>query len=134
MKDFRRLLLFIRPFFNLLAAAFVLLLIAGGMEVLINALAAPLFDSVLAQGAVGRVAPQLRFIYELLGITEENVLWRVAWGLVLFTAVKGVCLYLSHYSMIYVGQQVVVALRSTLYGHLTMQSLAYFSHAVSCFE
>ena len=127
MQDFRRLLTFIRPFFNLLAVAFVLLVFAGGVEVLINALAAPLFDSVLAQGAVSRVAPQLRFIYELLGITEENVLWRVAWGLVLFTAMKGVCLYLSNYSMTYVGQQVVVALRSALYNHLTMQSLAYFS-------
>lgn len=127
MKDFRRLLLFIRPFLKLLAVAFILLIIAGGVEVLINALAAPLFDSVLAQGAISRVAPQLRFIYELLGITEENVLWRVAWGLVLFTAIKGVCLYLSHYSMTYVGQQVVLALRGTLYSHLTMQSLAYFS-------
>ncbi len=127
MGEFRRLLSYVRPFFKVLAAAFVLLALAGAVEILINALAAPLFDSVLASGGSTVASSRLRFIYEWLGITEENVLWRVAWGLVLFTAIKGICVYFSNYAMTYVGQQVVVALRTALYDHLTMQSLAFFS-------
>lgn len=102
-------------------------MLAGAFEILINALAAPLFDSVLSKCGVDQVSHQLRFIYDLLGIDSRNVLWRVAWGLVFFTAMKGICLYFSIYCMTWVGQQVVVTLRNALYGHLTEQSLAFFT-------
>lgn len=127
MQEFWRLFHYVRPFLYLLFLALLLLTVAGCMEILINSLAAPLFDSVLAKAPGAQVSETLWWVYRLLGITEKNVLWRVAWGLLLFTLVKGICLYLSNLSMSYVGQNVVKALRDDLYAHITRQSLAFFS-------
>lgn len=126
MREFRRLFGFVHPYLHWLGIASLLLLVAGAVEVLINALAAPLFDSVLSQCAGTKISGQVRFIYDLLGINDGNVLWRVAWGLVVFTALKGLCVYFSLFTMSYVGQRVVVALRNALYSHLTRQSLSFF--------
>lgn len=127
MSEFRRLFEQVRPFLSLLLLSLLLLAVAGSMEIFINSLAAPLFDSVLTKSPGAHVSETLHWIYSLLGITPENVLWRVAWGLLLFTAIKGVCIYLSNLSMSYVGQNVVMRLRTMLYAHITRQSLSFFS-------
>jgi ATP-binding cassette, subfamily B, bacterial MsbA len=128
MHEFRRLYFYVRPFIHLLALALLLLTVAGSMEVFINSLAAPLFDSVLVSKPGGQISETMRWLYTLLDITPENVLWKVAWGLLIFTAIKGICVYLASVSMSYVGQSVVARLRNDLYGHITRQSLAFFSH------
>lgn len=126
MQEFRRLYAYVRPFSHFLIFALLLLTVAGSMEIFINSLAAPLFDSVLVNKP-GQVSETLRWIYTLLDINEKNVLRKVAWGLFLFTAIKGVCLYFANVFMSYVGQSVVANLRSDVYNHITGQSLAFFS-------
>ncbi|MGA2264652.1 MAG: ABC transporter ATP-binding protein, partial [Acidobacteriota bacterium] len=51
----------------------------------------------------------------------------VSIALLLFTFVKGLCLYYSNYKMSYVGQGVVTDLRNQLYRHVLSQSMGFFS-------
>ena len=130
MEDFRRLLSFAKPYRGYLAVSFVLLVAAGIAEVLTTGLPSILFDEVLirvpveAQGS----SDPLKFIKEgLLPLFPGNTLTRLSIALLLFTVVKGLCLYYSNYGMSHVVQSVVTDLRKRLYRHVLHQSMGFFS-------
>jgi subfamily B ATP-binding cassette protein MsbA len=130
MEDLRRLLSFAKPYRGYLAVSFVLLMAAGLAEVLTTGLAGILFDDVLisipvkAQGT----SDPLKLIREgLLPLFPGNTLTRLSIALLLFTMVKGLCLYYSNYGMSFVGQSVVMDLRKKLYRHVLNQSMGFFS-------
>ncbi len=132
MNDFRRLFPFIRPYRLSLGISFVLLFGAGILEVLTTALAIPLFDKVLgaptvqvSNGSLQKWA--LAMIEKGLSLLPGNILMEVSIALLLFTFVKGLCLYYSNYKMSYVGQGVVTDLRNQLYRHVLSQSMGFFS-------
>jgi ATP-binding cassette, subfamily B, bacterial MsbA len=129
MGDFRRLTTFVRPFRLPLLVSLVLLLFAGIFEVLTTALAIPLFDDVLAVGRPGAGSPsrKLDFLLGYLRILPGGILWQLSIALVSLTAAKGLCLYFSNYLMGYVGQSVVMNLRTRLFGHVLSQSIGFFS-------
>jgi subfamily B ATP-binding cassette protein MsbA len=129
MGDFRRLATFVRPFRLPLLASLILLLFAGIFEVLTTALAIPLFDDVLSVGRSVAAGPsnKLDFLLSYLRILPGGILWQLSIALVALTAAKGLCLYFSNYLMGYVGQSVVMELRSRLFGHVLGQSVGFFS-------
>jgi subfamily B ATP-binding cassette protein MsbA len=129
MGDFRRLVTFVRPFRLPLLASLVLLLFAGIFEVLTTALAIPLFDDVLTVGGGAAVesSRKLDFLLSYLHVLPGNILWQLSIALVALTAAKGFCLYFSNYLMGYVGQSVVMDLRTRLFEHVLSQSIGFFS-------
>jgi subfamily B ATP-binding cassette protein MsbA len=135
MNDFRRLFSFVRPYRLALAFSFVLLVGAGMLEVLTTALVIPLLDKLFGGQAVGvGVALHgelqnwvLRVLNRGLSALPGSGLSQIAIALLLFTFVKGLCLYYSNYMMSYVGQGVVTDLRNQLYRHVLGQSMGFFS-------
>lgn len=150
MNDFRRLFPFIRPYCFSLVISFCLLFGAGILEVLTTAMAIPLFDKVLTgqSGQAGSALQEtsasragvqaavtdgnlqnwaLTMIDKGLALLPGSVLMEVSIALLLFTFIKGVCLYYSNYRMSYVGQGVVTDLRNHLYKHVLSQSMGFFT-------
>ncbi len=150
MNDFRRLFPFIRPYRFSLVISFFLLFGAGILEVLTTAMAIPLFDKVLTgqSGQAGSALQQtstssaglqaavtdgnlqnwaLTAIDRGLALLPGSVLMEVSIALLLFTFIKGLCLYCSNYRMSYVGQGVVTDLRNQLYKHVLSQSMGFFT-------
>ncbi len=130
MEDLRRLLSFAKPYRGYLAVSFVLLVVAGLAEVLTTGLPSILFDEVLIRDPVKleSTTDPLKFIREgILPLFPGNTLTRLSIALLLFTLVKGLCLYYSNYGMSYVGQSVVMDLRKKLYRHVLNQSMGFFS-------
>ncbi len=150
MNDFRRLFPFIRPYRFSLVISFFLLFGAGILEVLTTAMAIPLFDKVLTgqSGQAGSALQQtstssaglqaavtdgnlqnwaLTAIDRGLALLPGSVLMEVSIALLLFTLIKGLCLYYSNYRMSYVGQGVVTDLRNQLYKHVLSQSMGFFT-------
>ncbi len=147
MNEFRRLLPFIRPYRFSLILSFFLLFAAGILEVLTTAMAIPLFDKVLVGQGGGATQPgpvpgatfeagvvggslknwALAVIDKGLALLPGSVLVEVSVALLLFTFIKGICLYFSNYRMSYVGQGVVTDLRNKLYRHVLNQSMGFFT-------
>ena len=129
MGDFRRLATFIRPFRLPLSASLILLLFAGIFEVMTTALAIPLFDDVLSvtKPVPGGPSSKLDFVLGYLKMLPGGILWQLSIALVALTAAKGLCLYFSNYLMGYVGQSIVMNLRTRLFGHVLGQSVGFFS-------
>ncbi len=133
MKDFLILYPFLKPHLPRLVLSLALLVVAGAAEVLTTGLATPMFDDVLGgprvPGAVATAPPseKLRFLVEALAIIPGSILTQVAAGLLIFTLIKGVCIYASNLGMGHVGQSVVLELRNRLFNHVLSQSLFFFS-------
>jgi ATP-binding cassette, subfamily B, bacterial MsbA len=155
MNDFRKLIPFIRPYAMSLALSFLLLAGAGILTIMTTSLAMPLFDKVLARPATAGQAPLTTILnnpslagatpagvggeaeaaqkwafeqfYKALSLLSGDPLLQVSIALVLFTLLKGLCLYYSNYKMSYVGQGVVTDLRNQLYRHVLSQSMGFFS-------
>ncbi|MBI1745880.1 MAG: ABC transporter ATP-binding protein [Acidobacteria bacterium] len=130
MKDFQKLIPYLKPYFMTLLGALLLLALAGGMEILLTSLVAPLFDDVLTPHLPNHPIAahgKFLFVYKGLGLTPDNLLARIAGALLLITFCKCLCLYLSNFWMSYVGQSVTMRLRNAVYQHIMRQSVAFFS-------
>jgi subfamily B ATP-binding cassette protein MsbA len=135
MNEFRRLFSFVRPYRVALGFSFVLLLSAGILEVLTTALVIPLLDRLFGGQTVGVGTALhgefqngvLKALNRGLSTLPGGDLSQVAIALLLFTFIKGLCLYYSNYMMSHVGQGVVTDLRNQLYRHVLGQSMGFFS-------
>lgn len=125
MKEFRRLAPYLRRYLPLVLLSTFLLVISGLLEALIISFLAPIFDQ-LAPAAAGS-SGKFDFLRRWLGLEGGSYLGRVAGFLVLFSFVKGCCLYVADYLMNYSGERLVAALRQNLYRHILDQSLVFFS-------
>jgi len=86
-----------------------------------------MFDDVLLKSAPTSTGGKLAFLRQGLAFLPGSMLMQVAAALLIFTAVKGLCLYYSNYGMSHVGQAVVMDLRNTLYRHILGQSMGFFA-------
>jgi len=130
MKEFRKLLPFIRPYSFSLSISLVLLLAATLFDIGTTALVIPLFDKLFPGQAVqvsSAVQQKLAILTRALSVFPGDLLLQVSIALLLFTFLKGLFLYLSNYKMSYVGQGVVTDLRNQLYRHVLSQSMGFFS-------
>jgi subfamily B ATP-binding cassette protein MsbA len=133
MKDIQRLYPFIRPYRNGLFLSVLLLTFAGILQSTTTTLTLPLFDKVLmpGQGLAG-AAPQEqgfidKYVFFILSLIPGSIITQISLALLLLTALKGVCLYYSNYSMSRIGQSVVMDLRNELFHHVLGQSMSFFS-------
>ena len=125
MKDFSRLLKYLRPHLPIFAFAIAAMILVAVFESATGALLVPLFDQFLPT-ANGKSAT-------LFGL--QNLIptgdWFKAWTtisilLVVFTVLKGISEFFSSYLMAKIGQSAVLQLREELYSHLLGQSANFF--------
>lgn len=125
MRDFRRLLKYLKPHRGTFVIATLAMLVVALLEGAIGALIVPIFDQALAQKGGQRTET----LFGLQRIIPESGLaaWRtVAILLLVFTILKGAAAYCSTYLMARIGQASVLTLRRDLYRHLLTQSASFF--------
>ena len=136
MKLSRQLYQLLRPRVGLLSLSFLLLVFVGLFEILITSLVIPLFDKVLTAtptvttAAMTEFGPARRFletVQEGLDMLPGSLVTQLALALVGLTLFKGVCLYYSNYAMGYIGQSILMELRTKLFAHVLRQSMSFFS-------
>jgi subfamily B ATP-binding cassette protein MsbA len=125
MKDFRRLLTYLRPHLPIFFLALVAMMFVAVFETAIGALLVPIFDQFLAGSA-----RQTATLFNLQRFIPGDD-WFRAWTMIsvlllTFTLLKGVAEYFSSYLMAKIGQSAVLELRSELYDHLLKQSNSFF--------
>src|SRR6185436_8114512 len=131
MKEFARLLGFLKPYRAIFALSVVLMIATGLLDGATGLLLVPIFDLMTPQQAAGHggVSGALGFL-ELKRYLPSG--GAEAWGtialmLVGFTLAKGVTEYFSSYSMSYIGQNVIADVRAKLYAHITRQAAKFFA-------
>jgi subfamily B ATP-binding cassette protein MsbA len=147
MSGFRRLLRYVKPYLGQIAAAAVMLAVAGGLMSAVVATVKPLINQVLApQGAslstaapVATAAPALSTGPDILE-KVKGWLGADAWSawllrrpyvqvpifLVVVFFFRGVFLYFGEYLTTKAGASVIRDLRADLYESVTYQSLKFF--------
>ena len=126
MKDFRRLLKYLRPHLLIFVLAFVAMILGALFESAIGALIAPIFDNVFNVGASQKSAT----LFRLDKLIPQND-WYSAWLMIsllmlVFAVCKGISEFFSSYLMAKIGQAAVLQLRQELYDHLLKQSANFF--------
>ena len=125
-----------RPRLGILALSFFLLICAGMFEILITSLIIPLFDKVLTATPAATTAGMAEFglarrfletVHAGLDLLPGSLVTQLATALVGLTLFKGVCLYYSNYAMGYIGQSILMELRTRLFAHVLGQSMSFFS-------
>jgi ATP-binding cassette, subfamily B, bacterial MsbA len=125
MRDFRRLLKYLRPHWPVFTLATFAMLLVGLLESAIGALIVPIFDQAFVQGGGHRTAT----LFGLQRLIPEAPLgaWKIiSILLIVFTLAKGIAEYFSTYLMARIGQSAVLKLRQDLYSHLLAQSATFF--------
>jgi len=124
VKDFTRLLKYVRPHWHIFVLAIVAMLMTAVFETATGALLVPVFDQFLPTGTRSKT------LFDLNSLIPRND-WYRAWiiisGLLFaFTLLKGVSEYFSSYLMAKIGQSAILRLRRELYDHLLKQPTSFF--------
>jgi len=125
MKEFKRLLKYLRPHQSTFALATVAMIFVALFESAILAMLVPLFDQFLPSAAKSSET-----LFGLQKLIPEND-WYRAWLmisalLISLTILKGVAEFFSSYLMAKIGQAAVLNMRQELYAHLLNQSSSFF--------
>ena len=124
MKDFKRLLNYVRPYWLTFLFALIAMFMVAVFETATGALLVPIFNQFLPNPTKSKT------IFDLSGMIPLND-WFRAWIvisalLIGFTISKGIAEYFSSYLMAKIGQSAVLKLREELYDHLLKQSSTFF--------
>ena len=124
MKDFKRLLNYVRPYWLTFVFALIAMFLVAVFETATGALLVPIFNQFLPNPTKSKT------IFDLSGMIPLND-WFRAWVLIsvlllAFTICKGIAEYFSSYLMAKIGQSAVLKLRQELYDHLLQQSSTFF--------
>lgn len=130
MREFRRLLKYLKPNLSIFVFAFVAMIVGAVFETARLALLEPVFSKVLAPESdnpssfLTRLKDYLPAAWLPTSAVET---WStIAVFLLIFTLIKVVSDYFSQYLMGYIGQSAVLQLRQDLYRHLLRQSASFF--------
>jgi subfamily B ATP-binding cassette protein MsbA len=148
MKDFLRLMRYVRPYAGRLAAAAVFSVLISFVYLGLLGLIQPIFDQFFSHAPVspaataGKVqlfdqlkklfgaapawAPRLPFSARP-GSESSGTIILIALLIVILFVLKGIFTYLASYLTRWVGLQAVRDLRADQYAHIQRQSLAFFS-------
>ncbi|CAN5432175.1 lipid A export permease/ATP-binding protein MsbA [soil metagenome] len=126
MKDFQRLLKYLRPHLSTFVLATIAMVFAALAETATGALLVPLF-SAFDQSA----AQNTKTLFDLQKLMPDTNDWFATWTvisllLIAFTICGGIAEYISSYLMAKIGQSAVLQLRRELYEHLLAQSANFF--------
>ncbi len=125
MKDFKRLLRYLRPHLPIFVLAFVAMVLGAIFEVAIGALIAPIFDNAFYGG--GQKSETLFYLNRIIPQNDWYQAWFMISALMLtFMICKGISEFFSSYLMSKIGQSAVLQLRQELYAHLLKQSASFF--------
>ena len=124
MKEFTRLVKYVRPYWLIFVFAVIAMFLTAVFETATGALLVPVFDQFLPNPTKSKTLFDLSSL-----IPRDN--WYRAWfvisGLLLgFTVLKGISEYFSSYLMAKIGQSSVLKLRRELYEHLLKQPTSFF--------
>lgn len=107
MKDYKRLLLFVRPYMKRLLLGVLCMIMAAMAYILVPWILKNIVDKVLAAK----------------DMTTLNYIAAAILGLFLM---RGFAVYGQTYSMAYVGQRVIIDIREAIYKHLQRLSLGFY--------
>ncbi|MEQ1921357.1 MAG: ABC transporter transmembrane domain-containing protein [Pyrinomonadaceae bacterium] len=125
MKDLKRLLKYVRPYWLIFVLAVIAMILCAVFETAIGLLLVPIVDQFLQN-----TAPRTDSLFDLTRFIPRDD-WFRAWmtiaGLLLsFTVLKGIAEYFSSYLMARIGQSAILQLRIELYEHLLKQSAVFY--------
>ncbi len=125
MKDLKRLLKYVRPYWLIFVLAVIAMILCAVFETAIGLLLVPIVDQFLQN-----TAPRTDSFFDLTRFIPRDD-WFRAWmtitGLLLsFTVLKGIAEYFSSYLMARIGQSAILQLRIELYEHLLKQSAVFY--------
>ncbi len=126
MKDFQRLLKYLRPHLSTFVLATIAMVFAALAETAIGALIVPIADLAFNGGKVRDTST----LFNLQDYIPQND-WFSAWAMIsvlllIFTVGGGIAEYFSSYLMAKIGQSAVLQMRRELYEHLLAQSATFF--------
>jgi len=132
MRDFLRLLRFVRPYTVPLLASVVFMAVAGAAHAMIALLVRPILDRVL-DPATPDAPVELFSIFgapiyldSLVPPQIHNVWTMVAFGIVAVFVTKGLCDYVGNYLVNYTGLSAITDLRQKSFDHILRQDLQFF--------
>ncbi|HEY0460065.1 MAG TPA: ABC transporter ATP-binding protein [Pyrinomonadaceae bacterium] len=125
MKDLKRLLKYLQPYWLIFVIAAVAMFLGAVFETATGALLVPIFDQFS-----GNPARESKTLFDLNSLIPRDD-WFKAWVMISvlllgFTVAKGIAEYFSSYLMAKIGQTAVLDLRRELYDHLLRQSTTFF--------
>jgi subfamily B ATP-binding cassette protein MsbA len=132
MRQLKRLLHYVRPYWLYVAASVVSMALVGLLDAFRLLLIGPIFDSVLNPSSQSRelhLLPATRFTLQLNWFVPEhfhNVWTIVAFALVAATVLKGIFDYVGTYLVNYAGFGMITDLRNELYSATLRRSVAFF--------
>lgn len=125
MRDLKRLLKYLRPYWLTLALALFAMVVVGLLEAATGALIVPIFDQALAKD-VTQKSTTLFGLQKYIPEYGLGALKNIAIFLFIFTVIKGIADFFSSYLMAVVGQSSVFQLRRELFNHLLVQSESFY--------
>ena len=132
MRQLKRLLHYVRPYWFYVAASVVSMALVGLLDAFRLLLIGPIFDFVLNPSEQARelhLLPTTRWTLQLNWFVPghfHNVWTMVAFALVAATVVKGIFDYLGTYLVNYAGFGMITDLRNELYTATLRRSVAFF--------
>ncbi len=125
MKEFRRLIQYLRPYRAIFGLSMVLMIATGLFEGATRLLIIPIFDKLSGAAQPSNILQRLHLDQILPSV--DSSLTTVALLLVAFTIAKGIAEYFSSFSMSYIGQHVIADVRASLYDHIMRQAAQFFA-------
>ena len=132
MKDYLKLLKFVRPYLGLFSIATVFMALSAIFDGVSLAMIVPLADKVLTNKKI--IIPTklpanfAAFVDKINNTPPATLLNYMAIGILVLFFLKGVVGFIQSYLMSDIGQLVVRDIRSKLYKKLQSLSLDYFTH------
>jgi subfamily B ATP-binding cassette protein MsbA len=134
MKEFRRLLSYVRPYFGTLLLSVILMAIVGAAQGLTAVLVGPVFDRVLQPDTPDSAVALFTipgfhrtvFLQDFLPAQIHNVWSMVAIVILATFLTKGLCDYFGNYFINYVGFSAITDLRQTVFDRVLRQDAHFF--------
>ncbi len=132
MKDYLKLLKFVRPYLGLFSIASVFMALSAIFDGVSLAMIVPLADKVLTNKKIiipTKLPVSIAGFVDKINNTAPGVLLNyMAIGILVLFFLKGVVGFIQSYIMSDIGQLVVRDIRSKLYNKIQSLSLDYFTH------
>ncbi|HXG86326.1 MAG TPA: ABC transporter transmembrane domain-containing protein [Pyrinomonadaceae bacterium] len=124
MKDFKRLLKYLRPHLSTFVLAIIAMIFAALFENAFFALVVPILSQTFN---TGQGAQTLFYLHKLIPQNDWYAAWATISALLIgFSVLGGIAEYFSSYLMAKIGQSAVLQLRQELYAHLLNQPAIFF--------
>lgn len=131
MKDYVKLLKFVKPYLGLFLLAAIFMAFSALFDGVTLTMMVPLTDKVLTNKKIiipTKLPPFLSsFVDKINNTAPITLLNYMAFGIVILFFLKGLCGFLQNYLMSDIGQRVVRDIKSKLYAKLQILSLDYFT-------